>query len=503
MKIKGVCLHHDAGVLGASVPKEVWRRRLLNLKLIGVNAVRTSHNPQASMFYDLCDELGLLVLNEMFDEWEYPKRKWIEGWNIGTPGYEGSYDFFEKWGEKDLADFVRRDRNHLSVFACSIGNEVDYPNDPYSHPVLDGGKDTGFTQAIYGGYKKDAPDAMRLGVIAQRLAEVVKRYDRSRPTTAGLAGVAMSNRTAYPGALDIVGYNYTESLYETDHQTYPDRVIYGSENRHDYAAWMAVKKHDFIFGQFLWTGIDYLGESGAWPSRGFYSGLLDFGGFLKPRGYYRQSLWSDTPMAYLGTYPAPANISEVPSMDAWPIWNYDREGAQIRVVCYTNCVAARLLLNGAMVGTTKPKDEQCGILFWDIPYYPGRLEVEALDEQGTPVARYVLQTADAPSRIIAETDRVTVAPNDLIQVFVRVEDSDGHLAMLSDHELECRIDGPAILLGMEGSNNSDMTDYTDNRHRVYHGSMVVYLRAGSERGNVDVHFDSPGLESCILSLVIE
>ena len=117
MKIKGVCLHHDAGVLGASVPKEVWRRRLLNLKLIGVNAVRTSHNPQAPMFYDLCDELGLLVLNEMFDEWEYPKRKWIEGWNIGTPGYEGSYDFFEKWGEKDLADFVRRDRNHLSVFA--------------------------------------------------------------------------------------------------------------------------------------------------------------------------------------------------------------------------------------------------------------------------------------------------------------------------------------------------------------------------------------------------
>ena len=184
LKIKGVCLHHDAGVFGAAVPKEVWKRRLQNLKEIGVNAIRTSHNPQAPELYDLCDELGLLVLNEMYDEWEFPKRKWLEGWNVGTPGFEGNFDYFEEWGEKDLADFVRRDRNHISVFAWSIGNEVDYPNDPYSHPVLDGGEDTGFTQAIFGGYKKDAPDAMRLGTIAKKLVAVVKQYDKSRPTTA-------------------------------------------------------------------------------------------------------------------------------------------------------------------------------------------------------------------------------------------------------------------------------------------------------------------------------
>ena len=149
MKVKGVCLHHDAGVLGAAVPKDVWRQRFLRLKEIGCNAIRTSHNPQAPDFYDLCDEMGFLVMDEAFDEWEFPKRKWIEGWNVGTPGFDGSYDFFEEWGEQDLADMVRRDRNHISIFAWSIGNEVDYPNDPYSHPVLDGGGDTGFTQPIF------------------------------------------------------------------------------------------------------------------------------------------------------------------------------------------------------------------------------------------------------------------------------------------------------------------------------------------------------------------
>ncbi|MDL2242059.1 glycoside hydrolase family 2, partial [Bacteroidales bacterium OttesenSCG-928-L03] len=246
MKMKGVCLHHDAGVLGSAVPREVWKRRLETLKELGVNAIRTSHNPQATDLYDLCDELGLLVMNEAFDEWEFPKRKWLEGWNVGKPGFQGSYDFFEEWGERDLADLVRRDRNHLSVFAWSIGNEVDYPNDPYSHPVLDGGSSTGFTQPIFGGYKKDAPDAMRLGDIAKRLVAAVKQYDKSRPTTAGLAGVAMSNQTAYPASIDIAGYNYTESMYDTDHKQYPNRVIYGSENRHDLEAWKAVRDKEHI-----------------------------------------------------------------------------------------------------------------------------------------------------------------------------------------------------------------------------------------------------------------
>ena len=244
MKVKGVCLHHDAGVLGAVVPEEVWERRLKNLKEIGVNAIRMSHNPQAPVLYDLCDRLGFLVMDEVSDEWEFPKRKWVEGWNVGTPSFDGSFDFFEEWIERDITDMVRRDRNHPSIFLWSIGNEVDYPNDPYSHPVLDGSK---INQPMFGGYKPDAPDAMRIGVIAKRLAACVRAVDTSRPVTGALAGVVMSNETEYPDAVDVVGYNYTEDRYDMDHATYPNRVIYGSETGSGIDAWYAVKNKDFIF----------------------------------------------------------------------------------------------------------------------------------------------------------------------------------------------------------------------------------------------------------------
>lgn len=517
MKMKGVCLHHDAGVLGAAVYNEVWERRLKTLKELGVNAIRTSHNPQASGFYDLCDKLGILVLNEAYDEWEFPKRKWLEGWNVGTPGFQGSYDFFEQWGERDLEDMVRRDRNHLSVFAWSIGNEVDYPNDPYSHPVLDGGKETGFTQAIYGGYRKDAPDAMRLGAIAKRLAAVVRRYDLSRPVTAGLAGVAMSNQTDYPAALDIAGYNYTEKMYHSDHKKYPTRVIFGSETRHDLDAWKAVTDNEFIFGQFIWTGIDYLGESGQWPSRGFYSGLLDFGGFIKPRGYFRQSLWSEKPMAYIGTYPIgnaknssinadvlsqleaqEGNESQQLSMDAWPIWNYS-ENQLVRVVAYTNAAKARLLLDGREVGKTKPYDPKTGIIYWDIPYAKGKLEVVGVNSENTQVCSFAIKSSDRPQAITATTDLAVINKNrGLAQVVVQVVDKDGIPVMISDNEITCTIEGPAKLLGLEASNNADMSNYSDNVHRVYNGRLIAYIQANGKAGKIEVKFSAPWLKGAIV-----
>ncbi len=491
MKMKGVCLHHDAGVLGSAVPREVWKTRLQTLKEIGVNAIRTSHNPQAPEFYELCDELGLLVLNEAYDEWEFPKRKWLEGWNYGTPGFEGSFDIFADWAEKDLEDFVRRDRNHLSVFGWSIGNEVDYPNDPYSHPVLDQGKN-GFGQANYGGYKKDAPDAMRLGAIAKRLVAAVKKYDKSRPTTAGLAGVAMSNETEYPGALDITGYNYTESKYQSDHEKYPKRVIFGSENVHDMEPWLAVKNNKHIFGQFLWTGIDYLGESGRWPSRGFYSGLVDFAGVIKPRGYFRQSLWSDKPMAYLGTYVL-KNEKDI-SKDAWAIWNYEA-GQKIRVVCYTNAAKARLELNGKVVGETKLYDEKTGIIYWDIPFASGKLEAVGLDKNDKEVSRYAITTTQQPVELtIAEKDITISKDRGVAKIMVQVKDQNGLPVMLSDNEVTCTITGPGVLLGLEAGNNSDMTDYTDNVQRVYHGHIAAYIEATGEAQPIKVTFTSQWLK---------
>lgn len=498
MKVKGVCLHHDAGVLGSAVPREVWKRRLVTLKEMGCNAIRTSHNPQASDLYEICDEIGLVVMDEAFDEWEFPKRKWIEGWNVGTPGFEGSFDFFEEWSSRDLADMILRDRNHASVIMWSIANEVDYPNDPYSHPILNGTK---INQPMHGGYKPDAPKAERLGGIAKRLAAVVRANDTSRPVTAALAGVVMSNETDYPFVLDVCGYNYTEDRYTIDHAKYPKRVIFGSENGHSMESWKAVRDNDYIFAQFLWTGIDYLGESNAWPSRGFNSGFLDFGGFLKPRGHFRQSLWDTKPVTYIGTYPVPEHKKYL-STDAWPIWNYEA-GEMIRVVGYTNAAQSKLMLNGKQVGEIKPLDDNTGVIYWDIPYQVGKIEIIGMDTSGNQICNYAIQSSTRPAALTANADVKTLnKENGLAQITVQVVDENGVPVMLSDDEITCTIEGPARLLGLEASNNSDMGDYTDNVQRTYHGRLLAYIQTTGQAGTVNLKFTSPWLKDGKLTIEV-
>ncbi len=502
IKVKGVCLHHDAGVLGAAVPVEVWRRRLENLKEIGANAIRMSHNPQAPALYDLCDEMGLLVMDEASDEWEFPKRKWLEGWNVGTPGYEGSFDFFEEWIERDVTDMVRRDRNHPSIFLWSIGNEVDYPNDPYSHPILNGSK---INQPMFGGYKPDAPDAMRIGRIAKRLAACVRAVDTSRPVTGALAGVVMSNETEYPEAVDVVGYNYTEDRYDQDHAAYPKRIIYGSENGLGRDAWLAVRDKEFIFGQFVWTGIDYLGESRSWPSRGLGSGLLDFAGFPKPRGYFLASMWSGKPVTYIGTYPAPDRRQGQVflSTDAADVWNYALE-QKIRVVCYTNSPQARLLLDGKQVGEMKPYDESSGIIYWDIPFRPGTLKAEGCDKDGKVLSEYAITTSGLPYAIKATADRAILSRDKATaHVSVTVVDENGVMVKLADSNVTCTVEGPARLLGLEGADDTDMGDYTDNVQRVHGGRLLAYIQTTGDPGEITVSFTSPLLKGAQVKMTAE
>ncbi|HEY4787620.1 MAG TPA: glycoside hydrolase family 2 TIM barrel-domain containing protein, partial [Bacteroidales bacterium] len=494
MKVKGVCIHHDAGCLGAAVPMEVWESRLLTLKSLGCNAIRTSHNPQAPILYDLCDKLGLLVFDEAFDEWEFPKKKWIEGWNIGTPGFDGSAEFFEKWGETDLKDMILRDRNHPCVFMWSIGNEVDYPNDPYSHPILN---KEGIEQQATKGYLPDHPNAERLGIIAKRLASVVRKYDISRPVSAALAGPVMSNETEYPGALDVVGYNYTERRYKQDHTTYPKRVLFGSENGHSMEAWKAVRDNAYIFGQFLWTGIDYLGEAHAWPSRGFTSGLIDLAGFIKPRGYFRQSLWSEKPMIYIGTYSKRRN-ERAPSIDASPVWNYN-DGDTVRVVCYTNCPKAALVLNGQKIGDEKNYNDATGIIYWDMPFKAGKLEAIGYNS-GSEAARNTVETNKRPYAIKAELlNNSTVPLNGVALIKLQIIDEDGKPVFLSDNEITCTTEGSIKLLGLEASNPNDMGSYTDNRQRVYQGRMIAYIKSTGQKGKATVSFTSPWLKDATIS----
>ncbi len=200
--IKGVCLHNDAGALGSAVPKREWERRLILMKEMGANAIRTSHNPPASEFLDLCDRMGFLVMDEAFDEWELGKKKWIKGRNVGmdegAAGLETYYsqhgysDFFREWAKQDIQDMVRRDRNHPSIILWSIGNEIDYPNDPYTDPSRSN-------------FEPWGPPAYHLPEIARHLYDYVKEIDTTRPVTAAVANIPLSNETGYTGLLDVVG----------------------------------------------------------------------------------------------------------------------------------------------------------------------------------------------------------------------------------------------------------------------------------------------------------
>lgn len=494
MKVKGVCIHHDAGCLGAAVPKEVWRRRLMQLKKIGCNAIRMSHNPQSPCVYDLCDELGILVNNEAFDEWEYPKKKWISGWNKGKPGFQGPASYFLEWGKKDLADMVRRDRNHPSVIMWSIGNEVDYPNDPYSHPILD---KEGIGQQHVKGYLKDHPHAERLGDIARELAAEVKKYDQSRPVTAALAGAVMSNETEYPAALDIVGYNYTENRYLSDHQKYPKRIFYGSETRHDLDAWKAVRDNPFIFGQFIWTGFDYLGEAGPWPSRGFTTGLIDLAGNIKPGGFFRRSLWLETPTIYLGTYKTEKNKKSLLT-NAPATWNY-KPGEEVRVVTYTNCEEAELYLNGQLIGQRKPYDPQTGIIYWDVPFSPGTLEVVGYN-RNEQVSKDSLFTVDRPYAIKASLDKTkNIKDGECVHLEIQIVDKNGHLVPMADNDITCKLEGNARLLGLESGSNNASDNFRDNRQMCKKGRLTGYILVKG-RGELIVNLTSPSLKSAILKI---
>lgn len=496
-KIKGVCIHHDAGVLGAAATKSVWRTRLETLKSLGVNAIRTSHNPQAPYLYDLCDELGFVVMDEAFDEWEYPKNKWIKGWNNGTPGHQGTSQYFREWSARDLKDQIMQHRKHPSIIMWSIGNEVDYPNDPYTHPIL---AKEGISQQHVKAFLEDHPRAETLGQIAKELVAAVKEADTTRPVTAALAGAVMSNYTDYPFVLDLVGYNYTENKYDSDHKLYPKRILYGSENRHDLGAWYAVKEKEFIFGQFLWTGVDYLGEAYDWPSRGFQSGLLDLAGNIKPLGYFRKSLWSEEPMAYIGTYKYVENSNsrwgKRLSTDAMPIWNYDND-TKVQVVCYTNCDEAELHLNGKIVGERKKYDSESGIISWIVNYEPGELKVLA-SRNGKEVASDKIITNTMPAKITTEVIKPT--DNELLrQVKVKILDTNGNHSILADNEITCEVTG-GKLLGIENASTNVAENYLDNKHRCINGRLLVFLKKDSENTPVTVKLSTPLMETVELKI---
>jgi len=484
LKMKGICIHHDAGCLGAAVPVKVWERRLTIIKEAGVNAIRMSHNPPAPELLDLCDSMGFLVMDEAFDEWEYPKDKWVKGHNKGEPSLDGYATYFNEWADIDLRDMILRDRNHPSIVLWSIGNEIDYPNDPYSHPVLEGK------------YDSNRPNGERMGDIAARLVKVVKQYDKTRPVTAALASPLMSNESKFPESLDVVGYNYMEHLYEGDHLKYPKRIIYGSENGRSQQAWTAVENNEYISAQFIWTGIDYLGEARGWPIRNSTAGMMDLAGFKKPLFYFKQSVWSEKDMVHLGVYMGNNQIGFT-RWDNEVICQWKgTEGELVKVVCCTNCPEVELLLNGKSLGVKKLSDFEDRTLCWDVPYQEGILKAVGLRD-GNACAEHKLITAGLPDQIKTNTDSLTLKADreDVAHIEVSVIDAKGNLVYDANNVVICESSGFGEIIGLESGDPASIEDSKSLKKKTFHGKLLIYVKASDQAGTLNIRISSPGLET--------
>ncbi len=480
MKLKGVCVHHDAGCLGAAVPKNVWERRLRKFKAAGCNALRTAHNPPDPDLLDACDELGLLVMDEAFDEWEGTKNKWWQGHNVYPPKHFGYAEDFPQWHVSDLTSMVKRDRNHPSIVLWSIGNEIDYPNDPYVTPLFKEalGNNDANKPAAERIYDPRKPDAGRLAKVAKELTAIVHDLDDTRPVTSALSFPELSNHTGYADALDIVGYNYREQFYRDDHQTYPRRVIVGSENSHDPWAWYAVRDNAFMSAQFLWTGIDFLGECRGWPVRISQAGMLNLAGYEKPLYYQRKALWTDAPFVRIAAGDGNA--------ERHGVWNehfrWEGETGDKKIVsCYTNAKEVELFLNEQSLGKKQLTDEDGCRACWEVAYEPGTLRAVidgAEDALSTVKPAAVLQLAADAASLPADGQSV-------VQVEICLLDEDGQPAQ--DETLLCQPVGDITLLGIENGRPDDLTPYTENRRATLNGQAIAYLRAGTSPGKAVLH----------------
>jgi beta-galactosidase len=491
VKLNGVCIHHDAGCVGAAVPERVWERRLELLREMGSNAIRTSHNPYAEEFLDLCDRMGFLVMNEAFDEWKVPKGQ------IGPNGYS---NYFDEWYERDVTNFVHRDRNHPSVVLWSAGNEI------------------GDQSAANGA------DTLR------KLLAVFHTEDPTRLVTAGCDNIASepARNTARPeflALLDVVGYNYVdrwrdriEKYYSIDRQAFPQRRFIGTESgsmggvRGDYGAiargrnidveqlWKFVRTYDYVAGDFMWTGIDYLGEA-HWPAKGSSAGVIDMCGFRKDGFYFYQSQWTDNPVLHL-----------------FPHWNWKgKEGQFIPVTCYTNCDTVELFLNGKSIGVKGYAFPRQGMegrygnypararvlrttadlhLAWDVPYEPGTLKAVGVKD-GKVVATVEVSTAGDPAMIGLSVDRDAIAAGrrDVAHITVQIQDATGRMAPTAANEVAFELEGEGKIIGVDSGDPQSHESYQSNRRKAFNGLCLAIVQASGKPGQIRVTAASPGLKA--------
>lgn len=480
--LKGGCLHHDNGLLGSAAIERAEERKLELLKANGFNAVRCSHNPPTNHFLDLCDRMGILVVDESFDMWRKPK---LSG--------DDYHRWFDEWSEHDLSTMVRRDRNHPSVIMWSVGNEIP-----------ECGEDDGIATM-------------------ERLTKIVKSLDSTRPTTAAVhmwCARWNDNMERAMRHLDVGGYNYPDDHCVKDHEAFPNRVMFLSETfpKTIWRTWDLTEKKPYVIGDFVWTAFDYLGEVGLahnlylapgekgrhlmeWPWYNAWCGDLDFCGDKKPQSYFRDVLWGLREISLAAQPPIPEGKTEDVSLWGWPeellSWNWTGlEGKTMKVNVYSRSKKARLYLNGRLIGE-KDVDPLKLVATFDVPYEPGSLKAVCV-ENGEEGASAELRTTGKPVRIRLTADRneIKASKDDLSYVKIELLDRDGNLVQDQDAALSIVCDGAGRVAAAGNGAFQDMASFRSLAPKTFRGRAIAILQPDEKKGAGEIRLtvSSEGLE---------
>jgi beta-galactosidase len=470
-KLNGVCLHADGGAFGAAGPLSIWEARLKTLKSLGVNAIRTAHNPPAPEFLDLCDRMGFLVMDEMFD-----------CWTVGKNPFD-YHLYFDDGSKRDERDSILRDRNHPSVILYSVGNEIH-----------------------------DTPQAEKAKHILQGLIEVAHAADPTRPVTQALfrPNVSHDYDDGLADLLDVVGQNYREKEILAAHEQRPSRKIVGTENTHDRNQWTAVRDNPPYAGQFLWTGIDYLGESRRWPVIGHGSGLLDRTGAIRPLARERQSWWSGEPMVAIARRVASTDL-----MPTDPGYGAEERHTQVlfsdwtpkslrphneNVEIYSNCKEVELLLNDRSLGV-KIIHTDASPRVWSIPFAPGKIRAVARNN-GKVVATDELVTAGKPAKIILSTETRKLSPafDDVAIVRAKIVDANGVGIPRANDLVSFKISGPGVIAAVDNADNGSHESFQADARHAFQGECVAFVKATAVFGRIVLQASAAGLDAASITL---
>jgi beta-galactosidase len=485
--LNGGCVHHDNGCLGAAAYDRAEERRVELLKSAGFNAVRTSHNPPSEAFLDACDRLGLMVIDESFD-----------GWKVSKTPYDYSR-FFEEWSKRDVESMVLRDRNHPSVIIWSTGNEIIE--------------------------RKEAEAVETAGM----LANAVRKIDQTRPVTSAMTTwdkdwIIFDSLFAVH---DVGGYNYQLHYAPSDHERVPSRIIVQTESypRDAFYCWNMVQNYNYIIGDFVWTAIDYLGESGIgryyypgepdgehwevelYPWHGAYCGDIDLLGWRKPISHYRNLLYNNTEKLYMAVRePSPdsGDIKET-LWSVWPTWESwtwpGQEGKEIQVEVYSKYPGVRLYLNGKLIGEQPTTKEQEFRTRFTLPYTPGLLKASGV-KNNLEMESATLETAGKSAQIRLIADRTNILANgqDLSFVTVEITDKEGKIQPNAENRLLFNVEGPGVIAGIDNANLKDLDPYVGNTRKTWHGRALVVIKSTHRGGDIKLSVTSAGLPDAVLTI---